>query len=168
MRGRPTAGPRWTWTECNNGHVSSPPEVVSDFDAAVARIRAAGGDHNEQRRAMVETLAQLYRLHQIRTRGGDKAATSLYNQKADVSHAGRVTQGVLIMRVMVTHEVTRLVIPHVSPLYPSKNLYPGADLYPTTAYPVWLHPTNMTLMPGGKYRRETRKGSMRTSSRNAR
>jgi hypothetical protein len=114
-------------------------EVVEDFDVAFDRIRAAR-DLRMKRRALREALGHLFTLreHRISALGEQQ-----YRSCAAQSEDGRTTEGLVIVRDFLTHQLTKSISPAFRDAY--SDIY--SDQYGLL---VWLKPFEMTAPPDWK------------------
>jgi hypothetical protein len=110
-------------------------ETVEDVRAAFDTLRAAGSAQPQQRRALRAVLNELYRLQEYRLgyvvpddRG--RANAGPYFARAASCDPGRTILGILYLRGVLTHHLTKPVEPSTEPLYPSATLYPGENVHP--------------------------------------
>lgn len=96
---------------------------LSDFDAAVDDLRAAGSDADKARRAIRAALDHLYSLQaQLESTHAD------YWTKVENDSDGQVCAGLTFIRGRAVH---RLVRAHqYAILVPSEHLAPSKDLFP--------------------------------------
>jgi hypothetical protein len=118
-------------------------DLVSDFDAAIDRLRDAPAASDEQRRGLREALACLYelRVYRERTFTGGEA----YWDRADRYDAGKVTEGIVGLRGEMVHKLVRAES-EMRPLYPSEDLRPSDYLYPGENL-TWVPPDEMDPPP---------------------
>jgi hypothetical protein len=120
-------------------------DVINDCKAAFDRLLRAQ-DADEQRRALHDALENLYALRCYRE-GETKASRTAYWQRAGACRSGRVTEGVILLRGEMMHNITKWhapqgPAPRKKPLYPGPNTYPGNFTFPGSNL-TWLHPTEM-------------------------
>jgi hypothetical protein len=101
--------------------------AVGDFDAAFERLLHAGGS-DERRRALSETLDRLYELRGYRE--SQPPSKQDYWTKADRSRPGCITEGIVALRGVKVHDITKEFSPVYQPLCPSENLAPSKYLSP--------------------------------------
>lgn len=103
-------------------------ELFGDFDIALERVRVSF-DEDEVRRALSEALNTIYivREHRKKEAGSKDAYFAAVRSGHDY---GKVTEGLVAVRDIATHDFTKAVAPVLKPLYPGENVYPSEDLYP--------------------------------------
>lgn len=99
-------------------------DAFSDLDAAVLRLENGFGDATEERRALNEVLANLNQIREYHRKGLGGAD---YFDRAK-SREGRVTEALIMVRGVTTHDLTRRVEAEAQGLYPG-TFYPG-EAYP--------------------------------------
>lgn len=112
-------------------------ETEQDVRDAFEDLRMAAGAEPQQRRALKAVLNELYRLQEYRlgpTKVKGKKRRRA-NKKAYFGHAescdsGKVTLGVVYLRGVLTHHLTKPVQPVMQQLYPGETVHPGPDVYP--------------------------------------
>jgi len=74
-------------------------------------------------------------FRQGRPVGSTKEHRTAYAQRVDACGGGKVTQGVVFLRGVLTHHLVKQVEPVPTPLYPP--FYPGPDTFPGANF-TWL------------------------------
>lgn len=115
-------------------------EAVSDFKAAFNRLLNALGDKDGQRRAWLEAVNHVFRIREYRKRAYEKRGKrqSSYHSLVDGHEAGKVTEGILVVRNIATHVLTVRANPESKMLYPSPKLFPSDYLFPGDGNLFWL------------------------------
>lgn len=102
-------------------------DVLDDFDASLTRVSEADQE-DELRRALNEALSVLYAL---RENLKNQIGTGAYlDSVRSGSPVGRVTEGLVGVRAVATHNFTKSVEPRTAMLYPGVNVYPGHEVFP--------------------------------------
>ncbi|MHA6797538.1 hypothetical protein ACVGVM_29120 (plasmid) [Pseudonocardia bannensis] len=111
-------------------------ETADDLRAAFEQLRNAGGVEPQHRRALKSVLDELYRAREFRE-GRSKVNRPHYTQRVDACVAGKITQGIVFLRGVLTHHLIKEVEPIPQLLYPGPDLYPSQDLFPDANF-TWI------------------------------
>ena len=105
-------------------------DLVADLDIELDRLWEAQ-DAREQRRALRATLATLYELRCYREDHTPPTKLAYYNRAAACPD-GHVTEGILLLRGALIHDVTKPYSPQTKTVYLGSTTFPGKYTYPQT------------------------------------
>ncbi|MFB8281692.1 hypothetical protein [Nocardia colli] len=123
-------------------------ELIGDLDVAIETLRKAATPR-EKRMGVAAVLDHLYKLRCLRE-GEPGPDRDSYNLRVGAQRAGKVAEGISLLRGEMTHDVTMEIVPTDQLLYPSENLFPSENIYPGKQL-IWLYLSDMVdqLDPGG-------------------
>lgn len=101
-------------------------DLLTDFDASLTRLSEADQE-DELRRALNEALSVLYSLRENQKR---EAGGSYFESIRSGAPEGRVTEGLVGVRALATHNFAKAVEPRSAMLYPGVNVLPGHEVFP--------------------------------------
>lgn len=107
-------------------------ETAEDLAAAFDALRQAGGREPDHRRALKAVLNELYLVRAFREgreTNNRPVNRPAYLERVAATDAGKVTQGIVFLRGVITHHLIRRVEPVRQPAYPGPHFVLGPHTF---------------------------------------